>query len=175
MENYINKRIVFFPLLGLLFSCSLNNKRWENKEILFPKDIVFTYAGKDSTEFDFNKTKWKFFIYADTTNCMGCKLYLDRWNMLIAETKENKELKDSVSFIFCLFPKDLEEIKFILDCDLPDYPVCIDTNNKIGKLNKFSSDMYFLLDKENKVVLSGNPISSTDISDLYFQKLKGVK
>ncbi len=103
---------------------------------------------------------------------MGCKLYLDRWNMLITEIRDNKELKDSISFVFCLFPKDLEDIIFILDCDLPDYPVYIDTNNKIGELNKFTSDMYFLLDKENKVVLSGSPISSTDIFDLYFQKME---
>lgn len=171
----IKKWIICLSLIGSLFSCKLDDDKWNNKEILFPKEIKFSYAGNDTINFDFSKVKWKFFIYADTTDCMGCKLYLDRWSMLINEIRENKEMKDSVSFIFCLYPKDLEEVKFILNCDLPDYPVCIDINNNVGKLNHFSSDKYFLLNKENKVVLSGNPISSSDISDLYFQKIKNIK
>lgn len=171
----IKKGIVFFVLSGLLFSCGLNSNRWHNKEILFPKDIIFSCAESDTINFDFKKTKWKFFIYADTTDCMGCKLYLDRWSELIANVNNNKMLRDSVSFIFCLYPKDLEETKFILDCDLPNYPVFIDINNEIGKLNNFSSDMYFLLDKDNKVVLSGNPISAQEISDMYFQKIKNLQ
>ena len=62
---------------------------------------------------------------------MGCKLYLDRWSDLIAKIKADESLSKSVSFAFFLFPNDVEEMKFMLDCDLPDYPVCIDADNRL--------------------------------------------
>lgn len=40
-----------------------------------------------------------------------------------------------------------------------DYPVCIDMDNRMGELNGFTADTYLLLDPENRVVLTGNPIA----------------
>lgn len=81
-------------------------------------------------------------------------------------------LRDSVSFVFFLFPDDLEEMKFMLECDLPDYPVCIDTDNRIGILNNLSSDTYLLLDEKNRVVLTGNPVSGSQIKKSYMDRIK---
>lgn len=53
--------------LAFFVSCKSNEGQWENKQISFPENIVFTKAGKDTIYFDFDKSKWKFFIYADTT------------------------------------------------------------------------------------------------------------
>ena len=51
--------------LAFFVSCKSNEGQWENKQISFPENIVFTKAGKDTIPFDFGKSKWKFFIYAD--------------------------------------------------------------------------------------------------------------
>lgn len=159
-------------LLPVLASCKSSDKRqWENKRISFPENLVFTKAGTDTIPFDFSKSKWKFFIYADTTDCMGCKLYLDRWNTLIAKVKADESLNNLVSFTFFLFPNNVDEMKFIIDCDLPDYPVCIDTDNRIGRLNDFSTDEYFLLDEHNQIVLVGNPVSDPQIEKSYWNKI----
>ena len=80
-------------------------------------------------------------------------------------------MERSVSFAFFLFPTDVEEMKFMLDCDLPDYPVCIDADNRIGRLNEFSSDKYFLLDEHNRVVLVGNPVSSPQMEKSYWDEI----
>lgn len=53
--------------LAFFVSCKSNEGQWENKQISFPENIVFTKAGKDTIYFDFDKSEWKFFIYADTT------------------------------------------------------------------------------------------------------------
>ena len=97
--------------MAFFVSCKSNEGQWENKQISFPENIVFTKAGKDTIYFDFDKSKWKFFIYADTTDCMGCKLYLDRWSDLIAKIKADESLSKSVSFAFFLFPNDVKGTK----------------------------------------------------------------
>ena len=101
--------------LAFFVSCKSNEGQWENKQISFPENIVFTKAGKDTIPFDFGKSKWKFFIYADI----------------------------------------------------------IDADNRIGRLNEFSSDKYFLLDEHNRVVLVGNPVSSPQMEKSYWDEIIG--
>ena len=83
MTKLKNRWLLWILPLAFFVSCKSNEGQWENKQISFPENIVFTKAGKDTIYFDFDKSKWKFFIYAD---------------------------------------------------------------NRIGRLNEFSSDKYFLLD-----------------------------
>ncbi len=56
-------------------------------------------------------------------------------------------------------------------------PVCIDTEDRFNKLNNFPSDMMFqtfLLNKDNKVVVIGNPIHNLKVRNLYLQKIAGI-
>ena len=170
----MNKWLLWILPLVFFVSCKSDEDQWKNKQISYPENIVFTQAGKDTISFDFDNSKWTFFIYADTTDCMGCKLYLDRWSDLIAKVKADESLSESVSFVFFLFPNDVEEMKFMLDCDLPDYPVCIDVDNRIGRLNGFFSDKYFLLDEHNRVVLVGNPVSNPLLEKSYWDRITGT-
>ena len=53
-------------------------------------------------------------------------------------------------------------------------PVCVDTDNRFGKLNSFSTDsipLAFLLDADNRVVVMGNPVFNRRINELYLEKL----
>jgi hypothetical protein len=57
-----------------------------------------------------------------------------------------------------------------------DLPVCIDRKDRLNKLNRFPSDITFqtfLLDRDNKIVVIGNPIHNLAVKELYIKQLKG--
>ena len=59
-----------------------------------------------------------------------------------------------------------------------DYPVFMDTNGAINQLNRFPKQMEyqcFLLDKDNKVVMVGNPVLNMNIWELYKSQVAGGK
>ena len=105
-----------------------------------------------------------------TADCMGCKLYLDRWKMWM-EGADAPD-KDKAMFLFFLYPDDREELQFLLEGDEFEYPVCIDMDNRMGELNGFTADTYLLLDAENHVVLTGNPIADERIKRLYLERIE---
>ena len=64
-----------------------------------------------------------------------------------------------------------KEIYSLLRHNAIAFPVVMDSLSQINKLNNFPDDrrfQTFLLDKENKVVVIGNPIYNPYIEDLYF-------
>ena len=57
-----------------------------------------------------------------------------------------------------------------------DLPVCVDTEDRLNKLNHFPADaafQTFLLDRDNKVVIIGNPVYSVAMKDLYLKEISG--
>ncbi|MDR3266230.1 MAG: hypothetical protein LBT24_01490, partial [Tannerella sp.] len=75
-------------------------------------------------------------------------------------------------FIFVIQPKHGgdKEIKQLLKQNGFIYPVFIDIDNKIFALNNFPKEQEyqcFLLDKDNKVVMVGNPVLNPAIWKLY--------
>ena len=89
----------------------------------------------------------------------------------------NKEEADSlfqgsVVFLFFFQPKkqDKKELQFLFRQNGFEYPVFIDTKNEMNKINKFPTDnqyQCFLLGKDNKVVLIGNPSANAGIWQLF--------
>lgn len=70
--------------------------------------------------------------------------------------------------------KDLSEIRELLRRDRFDQPVCIDTGDRLNRANSFPSVFRFqtfLLDKDNRVVIIGNPVHNLVIADLYIDQL----
>ena len=139
----MNKIIGICLILVLTAACRQSDKT--GKEIVFPDKAVFTRLAKDTVPFETNRPVWKIVAYADTADCMGCKLYLDRWKMWL---------------------------QFLLEGDEFDYPVCIDMDNRMGELNGFTADTYLLLDPENRVVLTGNPIADERTKRLYLERIE---
>ena len=78
----LHRLTIYILVLSLLVACKQQKKknvdaiadRWYEKEILFPEKSVFTRLLTDTTIFDYSKFNMKILIYADTTDCMGCKL-----------------------------------------------------------------------------------------------------
>lgn len=173
--------IVF--LLGVSsISCKKDDKKteaekivaeWMGKEIILPDDIRCTYLGRDTICPD-NNTPYKVLIYTDSTGCTSCKLQLYKWNTFIQEAES--EMTGKVSFHFYFQPKDEKELKFLLRRDNFSQAVYIDNGSKLNAANKISDNMNyqcFLLDKDNKVILIGNPTLNPKIWDLYKQSISG--
>ena len=84
----------------------------------------------------------------------------------------------NVPVLFFLHPKDKSELAYIFRRDHFTYPVCIDENDSLNKLNHFPSDMMFqtfLLDRDNKVLAIGNPIHNPKVKELYLKIIQGEK
>ncbi|MBK5722165.1 DUF1573 domain-containing protein [Dysgonomonas sp. Marseille-P4677] len=146
---------------------------WIGKEIILPTDIGCTYLGRD-TVCPENNTPYKVLVYTDSTGCTSCKLQLYKWNTFIQEAES--EMARKVSFHFYFQPKDEKELKFLLRRDNFTQTVYIDNESKLNAINKIPDNISyqcFLLDKDNKVIIVGNPTLNPKIWDLYKQSITG--
>lgn len=177
----LRKLIILPLLLFFFFACkererglshSILNK-WNGKEVIFPKKAIFTRLIADTADFCFSKHKMKILVYADTTDCMGCKLQLDKWKDFMMSLKSIS--KDTIPFLFFFYPKDRGEMEYLIQSENFDYPVCIDSDDQLNKLNQFSSDVTFLLDESNRVIAAGNPALDPDAKNLYMEMITGKK
>ena len=147
---------------------------WQGKQIVFPENLIFTRYLIDTTDFQIPQSGYKVLIYVDSMGCTGCKLRLHKWKELIEYTDSATQGK--VPFLFFLHSKDTNEIHSLLKYEVFDRPVCIDIDDRINKLNKIPADIRcqtFLLDKDNKVAILGNPVYNTAVKDLYLKKITG--
>lgn len=179
MKNYY--LLILLNLIALL-SCGKQKsdnellpivKEWYGKEVKFPDRPVFTLYGKDTVDYSIpQSSSYKVLVYVDSTGCVDCKLQLQKWQELIKYT--NSISNGEIPFLFFFFPKDYKELCQFFKRDLFDLPVCIDFDGELNKLNHFPAFPQFhmlLLDKDNKVVVIGNPVHSTDIRSLYMKEI----
>jgi hypothetical protein len=186
MKLYYDSGIRLLSLVGLLFllfSCKGKDNRkevarlvaeWQGKEIVFPDNLVFTRYLTDTVDYQLPESDHKVLVYVDSIGCTGCKLQLGKWKELIEYT--DSVTGGTIPFLFFFHAKDYKEINYLLKVDKFDFPVCIDKGDKLNKLNKFPSDITFqtfLLDKDNKVIVIGNPIHNLAIRDLYVKQITG--
>ena len=79
-------------------------------------------------------------------------------------------INPNVAFLFVVHVKDYTIVDVLKKRNKFTYPIFYDYKNKIGKLNDFPKAprfQTFLLNKNNKVILLGNPIGSHRMWELY--------
>ncbi len=176
------KKYIFLCLLLVLCACKnkVQNeveeivREWSGKEILFPDNLVFTIQGKDTVDFPISTEKYKILTYVDSTNCIGCKLQLDNWKKLMKET--DSIVPNKVQFLYFYSPKNKQNIIGNFKSAGFTHPVCIDEKKALDALNKFpryENFQTFLLNRDNKVLVVGNPIHNPYIQELYIKTIKG--
>ena len=149
-------------------------KEWDGKEIKFPARSVFTIQGKDTVDFDFKDADYKVVTYVDSVGCTSCKLQLPRWIEFMEELES--KTKDNVPFVFVFHPKSAKELRHTLRLHGFNHPVFFDEKDDFNALNRFPDDMMFqtfLLDKDNKVQVIGNPVLNPQVKELYIGKVTG--
>lgn len=147
---------------------------WKDKKIHFPENIIFTRFVTDTVDYRIPESDYKILIYVDSIGCISCKLQLPKWKELIS--KMDSATGGQVPFLFFFQSKDEKELQYILKRDKFDHPICVDRDNQLNNLNHFPKDMTFqtfLLDKNNKVTVIGNPIHNSAVKDLYFKEVTG--
>ena len=180
----MKKQLYILPLLSLLTACKENNKEkfallvqeWQGKEIVFPQDMAFTRFVTEPVDYRIPDAEYKVLVYVDSVGCTSCKLQLPKWQELIAHV--DSATNGNVPFIFVFQSKDDRELRYILKCDNFDRPVCIDRNNRFNSSNRFPQDITFqtfLLDKDNKVKVIGNPVHNLAVRDLYLKQITGMQ
>lgn len=174
-------KVAIQTLAFCLIACTPNKKsveviadKWVGKEIIFPEKPIFTRSIKDTTTFNISQAAMKIVTYTDTTDCMGCKLQLNKWKEFMA-TVSSLAQNDTIPFLFFIYPEDMEEIEYLIQSENFSYPVCIDIDDQFNKLNRFSSDICLLLDEKNHVVATGNPVLDLDVKNLFLEKITGKK
>jgi hypothetical protein len=100
---------------------------------------------------------------------LGCT-GLAAWKKLISAS--DTIFTNKPDFLFFFNPKQngFHELRQILIVNNFNYPVFVDKENEIMRLNNFPKELEyqcFLLDKDNKVVLVGNPVYNSGIWTLY--------
>lgn len=177
-------KISFICLLFFAMSCQKNDrakveslvKEWNNKEIRFPDNPVFTRFVTDTVPYRIPKTDYKVVVFVDSVGCISCKLQLPKWKEFIHEVDSLSD--GNVPFVFFFQTKDVRELRYILRRDNFPYPVCIDTEDSFYKLNRFPGEMMFqtfLVDSENRVKVIGNPIHNLSVKDLYLKEIAGIE
>jgi hypothetical protein len=144
-------------------------KNWTGKTVYFP-NVNPVYVNKTNMSHK-NKNSYKILNYVDSTGCTGCKLGMDKWKLYI------EEIGSTTDFLFYFHPKDEKELMALLKREhFVNYPVYIDRNDEINRLNHFPvNPMFqcFLLDKDNKVLAVGNPAANIRIWELYKRIING--
>lgn len=179
------RKLVFILFSSLfLFSCSDDKKHdieilvkeWNNREIRFPENPVFTRFVTDTVPYRIPKTGYKVVVFVDSVGCISCKLQLPKWKEFMHEVDSLGG--GNVPFIFFFQTKDVRELRYILRRDNFLHPVCIDTEDIFNRLNRFPGEMMFqtfLVDSENRVRVIGNPIHNLSIKDLYLKEIAGIE
>lgn len=149
-------------------------KEWMGKEILFPRNSIFTIRGKDTIDFNLYKSEYKIVSYIDTAGCTSCRLKLAEWQRFMNEV--DSITSSHTPFVFYLYPKNTKDLLIEFRREAFDYPVCLDETDEFNRLNQLAKSntlRTFLLNKENKIVTIGNPIENPNIKKFYLKILTG--
>lgn len=150
-------------------------KKWQGKEVVFPKKPVFTLLG-DTIDWRLPESGYKVLAYVDSSGCVSCKLQLLKWKEFMEEV--NRFAGKEIPIVFFFHTKNPRDVIYTMKRDKFDYPVCLDVNDELNKLNDFPSDMAFqtfLLDRKNKVTATGNPLHDLSVKALYLKHITGGK
>lgn len=177
-------KISFICLLFFAMSCQKNErakieflvKEWNNKEIRFPDNPVFTRFVTDTVPYRIPKSDYKVVVFVDSVGCISCKLQLPKWKEFMHEVDSLSD--GNVPFVFFFQTKDVSELRYILKRDNFSHPVCMDTEDSFYRLNRFPGEMMFqtfLVDSANRVKVIGNPIHNLSVKDLYLKEITGIE
>lgn len=121
---------------------------------------------------NFTSSNLKVVVYHDSTACATCavdKIFI--WERYIQATSK---FQGKIKFYFIFFTKckeDMKELRRIVFADKFNYPIFLDTIGIFERENPHlplrASMHTFILDKDNKVILVGDPLNNHKLDSLY--------
>lgn len=187
---WVHKIIIMFKQIGLLMlliiltgSCSdkVKLKRellqlQSEKIVLSIEEMRLLVNGRDTLLPDFADCQLKLIVYSDSSDCSSCMLEkIHVWDSLLLKTVEYDQ-QFEVFFIFSPAKSQRHDVEFVLKYHHFHYPVFLDISGKFLQCNPHIPENKvfhtFLLDKDNKVIMAGNPLFNRKIETMLYQKLK---
>ncbi|MDP1762541.1 MAG: hypothetical protein Q8L07_01555 [Sediminibacterium sp.] len=116
----------------------------------------------------------KIYAYVNVS-CSSCIGDIEKWNELIPVFMQN-----NVPVMLIFYTKDnFEYIKYLCESGgvkkFP-FPFYLDTKNKFSEQNpifkEYEMKPVVLVDKNNTIICSGNPLYSEKVKDLYMKQIK---
>ena len=152
---------------------------WTGKEIQFSENTPCYVSGKDTLSElcseQFQK-EFKILLYVDSAGCSSCRLKLFEWKQLMEEA--DSLFHGKVGFLLFFQPKSVREMTYMFARYRFNYPVFMDLKGTMNQLNRFPQAMEyqcFLLDKDNRALMIGNPTLNPRIWELYKEQIAGEK
>ena len=162
--------IIVFIILSIM-SCQKQDFVRKQIETLKSTPVSLEFKDMQIKRLNYvNNAKWKLIIYSDTTECSSCGLRdLSNWQPFIEKAKEKSV---DIIFIFTPSKKNVDVFNFVLKTRIPKANIVVDTKNIFIKRNPqipVNPLLHiFLLNKDNEVVLVGNPLKNKEINKLFW-------
>ena len=168
-------KFIYILITVLLYSCANNPlandmEQFMNQQIIIPSDLNAILKGRDTIITGFTQVPIKLVIWYDSLSCSSCEVsQMYMWNNITAHAES---LAEWFSIIFLFTPKmeELPKLSLTLQSDEFNYPLFIDRNANFFKQNNLPKNRHlhcFLLDRDNRVVMVGNPLFNTNLWELY--------
>ena len=164
-------------ILLTVFSCD-NNKNLQSEIAGFTGSRVLLPAAMAGGNADVFDVENKLIVWFDSLECGSCRLkQLYAWNddpvMQYARAMGNRF---NVFLVFSPKAADVHYLKLTLKNYNVSFPVLLDETGAFIEQNPhIPADTRlhsFLLDKDNKVVLTGNPVGNESLWELYKEQIR---
>ena len=176
----VGKSIFIVIILPLFIACSDQGQQFakeiknlQSKAIQLPSKGLVLQQGCELQEVNVNEKVLRLVVYADSIGCTSCAINrINLWDGFIDYAERfNDQLK--FHFIFSPTKKDLNSIKLAIANSTLDNPIVLDTLGEFEALNphlpKNRALHTFLLDKNNNVILVGNPLHNKKIEEMFYK------
>ena len=168
----MNNRLLIIATILILFSwgCTNSRERYIKKtigsELVIFVDSMTKVNNRELYYVEIEKPL-KIVVYSDSTNCNACDIKFPLWKIRFRElTREN----NNIGLIFIINTEEIEDMELNADAVKAPGLRLYDTKGVFKRKNDLFHERtfhVFLLDKENKVIIVGNPIENSNLYNLY--------
>lgn len=182
MSQFPIKKIMLYFLFGILWaSCNTQERSMGEKkagsfnQLNLPEGLKSYSLNPDSLILDSLKltqhSNYKIYAFIDVS-CPSCIADIDQWN---------KIHKDFLSYnvpiiLICYSKGNFEYLKYLFESNqiksFP-YPIYLDMNHQLFEGNRYlkekTSHYAILTDKNNNILIEGNPLFSTKVKNEYYK------
>lgn len=159
----------------LLLSCGgeqsspqVESNEWINKEIFFPAEMGDNIRG-------FAKAKNKKVVTFIDGTCSSCVNDIKVWNKFLDKvSKISEKDKPLIKIVVSTNNPEFFTNVVMSDLDVPSEMICFDKANSFYLKNNIIDDknfQTFLLNEENRVILTGNPAKDYKVNEMYFREI----
>lgn len=146
------------------------------KDHSLPSQMCLTSFVNDTviTQCTRKQSSYTILSYVDTIGCTSCRLQLPKWKEMVGYL--DSIYPNRVNFLMVFYPKERTKLIKYLRNERFDRFVYIDEMDSLNLMNKFLHEEHFctfLLNKDDKIVVIGNPVLNSKVKEIYLNVISG--